>query len=118
MEALFATQAILLNRGNLGALQPGMDSVELPVRAHLAEENGHLALRLLKTGAGGLPAVVRILDAVRAPETGLDKIIVSGLNGRRDREVLVNPSADGLPGNGSRDTGTSCRRPRSAMTCR
>ncbi|MCT7051279.1 S-type pyocin domain-containing protein [Salmonella enterica subsp. enterica serovar Give] len=75
-----------------------MDSVELPVRAHLAEENGHLALRLLKTGAGGLPAVVRILDAVRDPETGLDKIIVPGLNGRRDREVLVNPSADGLPG--------------------
>ncbi|WP_313906306.1 S-type pyocin domain-containing protein [Salmonella enterica] len=98
MEALFATEAILLNRGNLEALQPGMDSVELPVRAHLAEENGHLALRLLKTGAGGLPAVVRILDAVRDPETGLDKIIVPGLNGRRDREVLVNPSADGLPG--------------------
>ncbi|EBP8539700.1 hypothetical protein BRR54_24170 [Salmonella enterica] len=98
MEALFATEAILLNRGNLGALQPGVDSVELPVRAHLAEENGHLALRLLKTGAGGLPAVVRILDAVRDPETGLDKIIVPGLNGRRDREVLVNPSADGLPG--------------------
>lgn len=97
-EALFATEAILLNRGNLEALQPGMDSVELPVRAHLAEENGHLALRLLKTGAGGLPAVVRILDAVRDPETGLDKIIVPGLNGRRDREVLVNPSADGLPG--------------------
>lgn len=98
MEALFATQAILLNRGNIEALQPGMDSVELPVRAYLAEENGHLALRLLKTGTGGLPAVVRILDAVRDPETGLDKIIVPGLNGRRDREVLVNPSADGLPG--------------------
>lgn len=97
-EALFATEAILLNRGNLGSLQPGVDSVELPVRAYLAEENGHLALRLLKTGAGGLPAVVRILDAVRDPETGLDKIIVPGLNGRRDREVLVNPSADGLPG--------------------
>ncbi|APW04105.1 hypothetical protein AB295_22690 [Salmonella enterica] len=97
MEALFATQAILLNGGNIEALQPGMDSVELPVRAYLAEENGHLALRLLKTGTGGLPAVVRILDAVRDPETGLDKIIVPGLNGRRDREVLVNPSADGLP---------------------
>ncbi|ELE1145576.1 S-type pyocin domain-containing protein [Salmonella enterica] len=97
-EALFATEAILLNRGNLEALQPGVDSVELPVRAHLAEENGHLALRLLKTGEGGLPAVVRILDAVRDPETGLDKIIVPGLNGSRDREVLVNPSADGLPG--------------------
>ncbi|EGG3946193.1 hypothetical protein BAR44_004798 [Salmonella enterica] len=98
MEALFATQAILLNGGNIEALQPGMDSAELPVRAYLAEENGHLALRLLKTGTGGLPAVVRILDAVRDPETGLDKIIVPGLNGRRDREVLVNPSADGLPG--------------------
>ncbi|EAA9055346.1 S-type pyocin domain-containing protein [Salmonella enterica] len=98
MEALFATQAILLNRGDPEALQPGVDSVELPVRAYLAEENGHLALRLLKTGTGGLPAVVRILDAVRDPETGLDKIIVPGLNGRRDREVLVNPSADGLPG--------------------
>ncbi|EKC1749501.1 S-type pyocin domain-containing protein, partial [Salmonella enterica] len=98
MEALFATQAILLNRGYIEALQPGMDSVELPVRAYLAEENGHLALRLLKTGEGGLPALVRILDAVRDPETGLDKIIVPGLNGHRDREVLVNPSADGLPG--------------------
>ncbi|ELF6841729.1 S-type pyocin domain-containing protein [Salmonella enterica] len=91
MEALFATQAGLLN-GSIASLSPGADSVEMPVRATLTEENGHLALRLLSTGNGVVPATVRILDAVRDPETGLNRIIVPGRNGGRDREVLINPT--------------------------
>ncbi|ENR6649993.1 S-type pyocin domain-containing protein [Salmonella enterica] len=98
LEALFATQPVLLNSGmSFESIRPGMDSIELPVRASLVEENGQLALRLLKTGVNGLSPVVRILESVRDSDTGLDKIIVPGLNGSRAREVIVNPSADGMP---------------------
>ncbi|EBP8539855.1 hypothetical protein AMM99_25315, partial [Salmonella enterica] len=49
LEALFATQPVLLNSGmSFESIRPGMDSIELPVRASLVEENGQLALRLLK----------------------------------------------------------------------
>ncbi|WP_079972705.1 colicin-like bacteriocin tRNase domain-containing protein [Salmonella enterica] len=98
MEALFATQPVLLKSDmSFESIRPGMGSIELPVRASLVEENGQLALRLLKTGVGGLSPVVRILESVRDSDTGLDKIIVPGLNGSRAREVIVNPSADGMP---------------------
>ncbi|MHA1066490.1 S-type pyocin domain-containing protein [Enterobacter ludwigii] len=54
--------------------------------------NGQLALQLLKTGNGSLPAAVPVLNAVRDATTGLDKITVPAVAGAPSRTILMNPA--------------------------
>ncbi|MGD8204086.1 S-type pyocin domain-containing protein [Pantoea sp. FN0305] len=72
-------------------LQPGVNSVELPVRASLAEEHYHPVLKLLKTGDGGLSKTVPVLKVERDEKTGLDRIIVPAGKGSPSRTILINP---------------------------
>jgi hypothetical protein len=73
-------------------IQPGVTSVDLPVRGNLAEINGQLTLQLLKTGNGALSAAVPVLNAVRDKTTGLDRIHVPALPGAPAQTILINPA--------------------------
>ncbi|EDT9549274.1 hypothetical protein IUU27_004577 [Salmonella enterica] len=88
-DALLALNARLLS-GNGVKVEPGMRSVEMPVRGSLVEDNGRLVLRLLKTG-DDIPATVQILDAERDYGTGLDRITVPAVGGVQSRTILINP---------------------------
>ncbi|CAI0933793.1 Colicin-D [Serratia rubidaea] len=73
-------------------LQPGTETVDLPVRASLAVKNGQLALSLLKTGSGEVPKAVQVLTAVRDEASGLDKITVPAVAGAPAQTILINPA--------------------------
>ncbi|HBZ9867379.1 TPA: S-type pyocin domain-containing protein [Salmonella enterica subsp. houtenae] len=90
LDAMFALNAQLLAAQN-EKIEPGLSSVNLPVRGQLVNSNGQLALQLLKTGEG-LPAAVPVLNAVRDAATGLDKITVPAVAGVPSRTILVNPA--------------------------
>lgn len=90
LDAMFALNAQLL-AGQNGKIEPGANSVNLPVRGQLVNSNGQLAMQLLKTGEG-LPAAVPVLNAVRDTATGLDKITVPAVSGAPERIILVNPA--------------------------
>ncbi|MGX5089151.1 S-type pyocin domain-containing protein [Enterobacter sp. UPMP2052] len=91
MDAMFALNAQHL-AGQGVKIEPGATSVNLPVRGQLINSNGQLALALLKTGNGTLPAAVPVLNAVRDAATGLDKITVPAVTGAPSRTILVNPA--------------------------
>jgi len=91
MDAMFALNAQHL-AGQSVKIEPGATSVNLPVRGQLVNSNGQLALQLLKTGDGSLPAAVPVLNAVRDAATGLDKITVPAVAGVPARTILLNPA--------------------------
>ncbi|EJC3639751.1 S-type pyocin domain-containing protein [Salmonella enterica] len=99
LDALFALNAQLLT-GQNEKIEPGVNSVSLPVRGQLVNSNGQLAMQLLKTGEG-LPAAVPVLNAVRDAATGLDRITVPAVAGAPERIILVNPA---LPPTAPSDT--------------
>lgn len=73
---------------------PGKSSIELPVRGSLVMNGDHLEFNLLKTG-DSLSKVVPVLNAVRDAVTGLDSIIIPGIDGAPDRTILINPVPTG-----------------------
>jgi hypothetical protein len=87
--ALFTVQAEML--AGQGAIQPEMTTVEMPVRGALVEENGHLALKLLKTGENGISRNVHIVKAERDRQTGLDIITLPPTKYYPSRTIIVNP---------------------------
>ena len=73
-------------------IQPGMETVDLPVRGYISDEgNGRQSVNLVRTGTGGISATVPVLNAVRDKTTGLDKITVPAVVGAPSRTILVNP---------------------------
>ena len=73
-------------------IKPGMKTVDLPVRGFITTEpDGRQSVKLVRTGAGGVPATVPVLSAVRDKVTGLDKITVPAVAGAPSRTILVNP---------------------------
>lgn len=101
VDAMFALNAQLL-AGQDMKIEPGVSSVNLPVRGQLVNRNGQMALALLKAGSDALPAAVPVLNGVRDAATGLDKITVPAVAGAPARTILVNPAP--LPAQPS-DTG-------------
>ncbi|WP_242628175.1 S-type pyocin domain-containing protein, partial [Klebsiella pneumoniae] len=88
---MLAAQARLFTVGKL-SIEPGMKSVNLPVRGFISSEtDGRQSLMLVKTGSDGVPSTVPVLDAVRDSTTGLDKITVPAMSGAPSRTILVNP---------------------------
>lgn len=90
LEAMFALNAQHL-AGTGIKIEPGVKSVELPVRGNLVYSNGQLTLALLKTGSG-VPKTVQVLTAVRDATTGLDKLTVPAMAGVPERHILINPA--------------------------
>lgn len=72
MAALFSYPATGTMLPKNHTLKPGDKSVNLPVRGALVNHNGQMAVKLVKTGKGSVPAQVPVLKAVRDPKTGLD----------------------------------------------
>ncbi|HHT0431187.1 TPA: S-type pyocin domain-containing protein [Raoultella ornithinolytica] len=73
-------------------IQPGMKTVDLPVRGYISNDgNGRQSVNLVRTGTGGISATVPVLNAVRDKTTGLDKITVPAVAGAPSRTILVNP---------------------------
>ncbi|EMH7569343.1 S-type pyocin domain-containing protein [Salmonella enterica] len=90
MDALFAVNARLLARE--GARMSAFSSMQrLPVRGAIVVDNGQPVVRLFNTGATGLSPIVPVLKAERDELTGLDKIMVPGINGGPSRTILINP---------------------------
>lgn len=73
---------------------PGKSTIDLPVRGSLAMNGDHLEFSLMQTG-GALSKAVPVLNAVRDAVTGLDSIIIPGINGSPDRIILINPVPTG-----------------------
>lgn len=73
-------------------LQPGMKTVDLPVRGYISDDgNGRQSVNLVRTGSDGISATVPVLNAVRDKTTGLDKITVPAVAGAPSRTILINP---------------------------
>lgn len=73
-------------------IQPGMKTVDLPVRGYISYDgNGRQSVNLVRTGTGGVSATVPVLSAVRDKTTGLDKITVPAVAGSPSRTILINP---------------------------
>ena len=73
-------------------IQPGMKTVDLPVRGYISYDgNGRQSVNLVRTGTGGVSATVPVLNAVRDKVTGLDKITVPAVAGAPSRTILINP---------------------------
>lgn len=73
-------------------IQPGMKTVDLPVRGYISDDgNGRQSVNLVRTGTGGISATVPVLNAVRDKTTGLDKITVPAVAGAPSRTILINP---------------------------
>lgn len=90
LEAMFALNAQHLAGAGV-KIEPGVKSVELPVRGSLVHSDDQLTLGLLKTGHG-VPKTVQVLTAVRDVATGLDKITVPAMAGLPERHILINPA--------------------------
>ena len=73
---------------------PGKATIDLPVRGSLVMNGDHLEFNLLQTG-GALSKTVPVLNAVRDAVTGLDCIIIPGIDGAPDRTILINPVPTG-----------------------
>ena len=73
-------------------IQPGMKTVDLPVRGYISYDgNGRHSVNLVRTGTVGVSATVPVLSAVRDKTTGLDKITVPAVAGAPSRTILINP---------------------------
>ncbi|HAT4985388.1 TPA: hypothetical protein I9786_003825 [Serratia marcescens] len=103
VPALFAFPARAL--ADAKAIEAGMKTVNMPARGSLVKSNGQLALQLMKTGNGGIPAAVQVLTGVRDPKTGLDRITVPAIAGAGvpARTILINPAQ---PPSAPSNTGT------------
>lgn len=91
MAALFSHPATGTMLPKNHTLKPGDKSVNLPVRGELVNHNGQMAVKLVKTGKGSVPAQVPVLKAVRDPKTGLDRITLPAVAGRPSQTILINP---------------------------
>ncbi|WP_177930405.1 S-type pyocin domain-containing protein, partial [Klebsiella grimontii] len=88
---IMAAQARLFTAGKL-IIDPGMKSVDLPVRGFITMEmDGRQSLKLVKTGTGGISATVPVLSGVRDKASGLDKIMVPAVDGAPSLSILINP---------------------------
>ena len=88
---MLATQASLYTAMKT-KIQPGMKTVDLPVRGYISDDgNGRQSVNLVRTGTGGISATVPVLNTVRDKTTGLDKITVPAVAGAPSRTILVNP---------------------------
>lgn len=88
---MMAAQVSLFNTGKV-KIEPGMKTVDLPVRGFIStDSNGRQSVMMVKTGSGGVPATVPVLNAVRDKATGLDKITVPAVAGAPSRTILINP---------------------------
>lgn len=93
---MLAAQARLFTASQV-TIEPGMKSVNLPVRGFITtDEAGNQSVILVKTGSGSVSATVPVLSAVRDKATGLDKITVPAVAGAPSRTILVNPVPVGL----------------------
>lgn len=92
---MMAAQARLFTAGKT-SIEPGMKSVNLPVRAFISmDSDGRQSLNFVKTGSGGVSSTVPVLNAIRDTTTGLDKITVPAVAGAPSRTILVNPAPVG-----------------------
>ncbi|HDY8267337.1 TPA: S-type pyocin domain-containing protein [Klebsiella pneumoniae] len=92
---MMAAQARLFTAGKT-SIEPGMKSVNLPVRAFISmDSDGRQSLNFVKTGSGGVSSTVPVLKAIRDTATGLDKITVPAVAGAPSRTILVNPAPVG-----------------------
>ncbi|WP_254846116.1 S-type pyocin domain-containing protein [Raoultella terrigena] len=92
---MLAVQARLMAAGKV-SIEPGMSSVNLPVRGFIRTgSDGRQSVSMVKTGTGGVPASVPVLNAVRDEVTGLDRITVPAVAGAPSRTILINPVPSG-----------------------
>ncbi|MCF4112630.1 S-type pyocin domain-containing protein [Escherichia coli] len=89
VEALFAVNARLLAEDIQMSEFSRMEHI--PVRGAIVMDNGRPVIRFFNTGATGRFPFVPVLKAERDELTGLDKIIVPGINGGPSRTILINP---------------------------
>lgn len=103
---LFALQASLAAAGR-ATIQPGMTSVDLPVRGFITtDDDGRQSVNFVRTGVGGVSPSVPVFRPVRDELTGLDKITLPAVAGAPARTILINPvptgpAAPAHTGNGS-----------------
>jgi len=103
---LFALQASLAAVGR-ATIQPGMTSVDLPVRGFITtDDDGRQSVNFVRTGVGGVSPSVPVFRPVRDELTGLDKITLPAMAGVPARTILINPvptgpAAPAHTGNGS-----------------
>jgi hypothetical protein len=103
---LFALQASLAAAGR-ATIQPGMTSVDLPVRGFITtDDDGRQSVNFVRTGVGGVSPSVPVFRPVRDELTGLDKITLPAMAGVPARTILINPvptgpAAPAHTGNGS-----------------
>ncbi|MBI6183678.1 S-type pyocin domain-containing protein [Serratia proteamaculans] len=103
---MFAFQASLAAVGTT-TIQPGMTSVDLPVRGFISRDrDGRQSVNFVRTGVGGVSASVPVFRPVRDEATGLDKITLPAMGGVPARTILINPvpsgpAAPSHTGNGS-----------------
>lgn len=103
---LFALQASLAAAG-MATIQPGMTSVNLPVRGFITtDDDGKQSVNFVRTGVGGVSPSVPVFRPVRDELTGLDKITLPAMAGVPARTILINPvptgpAAPSHTGNGS-----------------
>ncbi|WP_415423680.1 S-type pyocin domain-containing protein [Serratia marcescens] len=103
---LFALQASLAAAGR-ATIQPGMTSVDLPVRGFITtDDDGRQSVNFVRTGVGGVSPSVPVFRPVRDELTGLDKITLPAVVGAPARTILINPvptgpAAPAHTGNGS-----------------
>nr|WP_277420106.1 S-type pyocin domain-containing protein [Serratia marcescens] len=103
---MFALQASLAAVGR-ATIQPGMTSVDLPVRGFITtDDDGRQSVNFVRTGVGGVSPSVPVFRPVRDELTGLDKITLPAVAGAPARTILINPvptgpAAPAHTGNGS-----------------
>lgn len=103
---LFALQASLAAAGR-ATIQPGMTSVDLPVRGFITtDDDGRQSVNFVRTGVGDVSPSVPVFRPVRDELTGLDKITLPAVAGAPARTILINPvptgpAAPAHTGNGS-----------------
>ncbi|HCB3601184.1 TPA: S-type pyocin domain-containing protein [Serratia marcescens] len=103
---MFALQASLAAAGR-ATIQPGMTSVDLPVRGFITtDDDGRQSVNFVRTGVGGVSPSVPVFRPVRDELTGLDKITLPAMAGVPARTILINPvptgpAAPAHTGNGS-----------------
>ena len=102
---LMAAQAQLFTAGKVN-VNPGMKTVDLPVRGYLSKDSpDKQTVNLVKTGTGGISTSVPVFNAVRVNAIGLDKITLPAVGSESPRTILINPVPTGA--NAPAHTGNS-----------
>ncbi|MEW5561878.1 S-type pyocin domain-containing protein [Enterobacter asburiae] len=89
VEAMVAMNARMMVEKRV-SIEPGTPTVNLPIRGALINQDGQMALTLIKTGEGA-PSEVLVLESVRDTSTGLDVITLPAMGGEPSRTILINP---------------------------